>query len=235
MNFYLFLHSKYRGNDKGEKWEIEGPLPSQKKRQVTKTHAKFTCLHFQMACPFTMQTEVKIKKKDAFPYLFFRHPAFLPLFPGFSGSTGTATSYRLDFRFSTYLVSSLLSGKPKGCILRFFASIHTINTSFLSLLFLVFSFCHIGKEKEDEKTRKNHLPILIHSYFLCFRLFLLSFKTGGKLFFLPSHSSVYFLFSSPNWSERENTREGGEVYDRHVLYNIQNKEQYNQGRAKVKL
>ena len=40
-----------------------------------------------------------------------------------------------------------------------------------------------------------------------------------------------FRLSSPTSSKSEQTREGGELYDRDVMYNRQNKEQYNQGRA----
>ena len=133
---------------------------------------------------------------------------------GFSESQGTATSDTPDLHFSTSLVSSLSSGKPKGCLLCFIASVPTIITSFLSLLFLVFSFSHIGKEKEDEEARKNHLHIFLYSYLFYVLLFLLSFKKGRGLFFLPSHSSVRFLLSSPTWNTREKTREGGERGER---------------------
>ena len=103
---------------------------------------------------------------------------------------------RLSFcHFSCFV--SLSSGKPKGCLLCFFASVPTIITSFLSLLFLVLSLSHIGKEKEDEETRKNHLHIFLYSYLFYVLLFLLSFKTGRGLFFLPSHSSVCFPLSCP--------------------------------------
>ena len=56
----------------------------------------FSYPHFQITCPLlllTLQTELKIKKEETFPYLFLRHPAFLPLCLWFFGID--KNSYRL--------------------------------------------------------------------------------------------------------------------------------------------
>ena len=147
-------------------------------------------------------------------------PAFLPLCLwcfvafGFSQSKGTATSYPLESHLSNFLVSSRSSRKPKGCLPCLFASVPTIFTSFLSLLFLVFSFSNIRREKEDEETIKNHFHIFLYSYLFYVLLFLLSLKKGRGIFFLPSHSSVCFHLSFPTRNKREKTREGGERGER---------------------
>ena len=174
---------------------------------VAVLHYLLTCLSFSIpSFPNNLSPAsfyIADRSKDREGRSLSLPPAFLPLCLwcfvafGFSESKGTATSYPLDSHFSNFLVSSRSSRKPKGCLLCLFASVPTIFTSFFSLLFLVFSFSHIGKEKEDEETIKNHLHIFLYSYLFYVLLFLLSLKKGRGIFFLPSHSSVGFPLSCP--------------------------------------